>query len=201
MTPMLPTQPTLPGIPQHTSNSGEWFTDTETVASARRALGGRIGLDPASCVEANLIVQAGHIYTAADSGLEHQWVADTVFCNPPYGRLGPKFVAKLLTHFDAGHIGAAVLVVKAAVETKWFAPLWRFPMCFPSRRLQFSRPGGADVTSAPHASVIVCLTDDPLTAARFAREFSAVGPIAIIPRADVWNVWLATVARATRRGR
>lgn len=69
---------------QHTVDSSEWFTPPTYVALGRAALGGRIDLDPASCVVAQTIVRAGRFFTIEDDGLEQDWnFARTIWLNPP----------------------------------------------------------------------------------------------------------------------
>jgi hypothetical protein len=54
-----------------------------------------------------------------------------------------------------------------------------FPICFPRKRVDYLkeqpdgslRKGGAP----PHASAIVCVSDDPIVRARFRESFSALG--------------------------
>ena len=52
---------------------------------------GGIDLDPASCAEANKIVQAKQFYSQRDDGLKQPWFG-RIWLNPPYGRFAPKFV-------------------------------------------------------------------------------------------------------------
>ena len=66
---------------QHASGSAEWWSPPEIVEPARALW--PIGLDPASCPEANEVVQALRIFTIADDGLLRPWNAETVWCNPP----------------------------------------------------------------------------------------------------------------------
>src|SRR5436190_19306098 len=88
------------------SKSNEWFTPAQYIEAARAVLG-HIDLDPASCEQANLTVVAKRIFTVADDGLSKPW-AGRVFLNPPYCRLQGKFVAKLVSEYDAGNISSAI---------------------------------------------------------------------------------------------
>jgi hypothetical protein len=77
------------------STSEDWHSPSEYVEPARYTLGGRIDRDPATCVLANTIVKAVHIWTIDDDGLSQPWDvphengapgarrAATVFHNPP----------------------------------------------------------------------------------------------------------------------
>ena len=87
--------------------SHESYTPPEIVAAARAAMGG-IDLDPASCPEANTVVQADRILTAEDDGCAHDWHG-RVWLNPPYngGQLR-RFGLHLATQLDAGNVTACV---------------------------------------------------------------------------------------------
>ena len=72
------------------SASNEAYTPPDVLEAARRALGGIIDLDPASCAVANEEVRARMIYTAKDDGLRRRaWglarAGSTVWLNPPGG--------------------------------------------------------------------------------------------------------------------
>lgn len=68
----------------HTADSSEWYTPEPYVEAARGYLGGTIGLDPASCDEAQRIVRAGQYFTAEQDGLRQCWtLADSIWLNPP----------------------------------------------------------------------------------------------------------------------
>lgn len=69
---------------QHSSASAEYWTPSEIVDPARALW--PFDLDPASCPEANLQIQATRFFTAKDDGLLQSWEAATVFCNPPSKR-------------------------------------------------------------------------------------------------------------------
>jgi len=135
--------PTLAQLPIHalfSSASEEWYTPSLYIEAARSLLGA-IDLDPASHAEANNVVRASRFYTKEEDGLSLPFYG-RVWLNPPYGRTGGKSSAglwtkKLIHEFDCGHIEAAVLLVNADTDTGWFQPLWRFPVCFTSGRVNF----------------------------------------------------------------
>jgi len=58
------------------------LTPPQVIEDARFVLGG-FDLDPASCYEAQQIIQAKEYYTLESSGLSEKWVADTLWLNPP----------------------------------------------------------------------------------------------------------------------
>jgi DNA N-6-adenine-methyltransferase (Dam) len=155
------------------SASAEYYTPARYVDAAREVLGG-IDLDPASCVEANETVRARRFYDARTDGLTQPWEG-RVWCNPPYGREGPKFVAKALREFEAGSVPAAVLLLSGySVDTAWFAPLWEHVLCFVRGWILFRGPTLGDGGGPTAASVFVYLGPDwP----RFAGVFGEFGSI------------------------
>jgi ParB family chromosome partitioning protein len=119
------------------SETNEWYTPALYVEAARRVLGG-IDLDPASCAEANVIIQAARFYTESDDGLRQAWKG-RVWLNPPYGRRASSFVAHLASQYTAGNITAAVvLVASSATSTTWFRPLSDGALCFTDHRINFN---------------------------------------------------------------
>ena len=73
-------------------------------------------LDPASS-DGN--AKCARHYTPTEDGLTQDWSGETVFCNPPYGRELPKWVAKAAT--EAGKPDTlVVLLVPARTDTRWF---------------------------------------------------------------------------------
>lgn len=157
------------------TGENEWYTPSEFVEMARKVMGA-IDLDPASCPEANEIVNAAQIYTERDSGLDKEW-SGRVWLNPPYSRdLMPKFCDKLASHVDAGDISAAILVAHNNTDTGWFHRLTKScsAVCFPSKRIRFYR--GDDVAAPTNGQVFVYFGND---VAAFKAEFSSIGWVAM----------------------
>jgi len=94
-----------------------WFTPNLHLFLARMVLGG-IDLDPASCEAANKNVKAARYFTEQDDGLVQDWTARTLWMNPPFTphSLLAAFARKFLAEWQAGKIGAAIIVVDAAVD-------------------------------------------------------------------------------------
>src|SRR5258706_12167748 len=67
-----------------TSGSEEWYTPPHVITLARTVLQ-VIDLDPASCEQANQIVQAQQFFAASQDGLVQEW-SGTIWLNPPYGK-------------------------------------------------------------------------------------------------------------------
>lgn len=158
------------------SDSDEWYTPPLYIEAARRVMGG-IDLDPASCALANTVVQADEIFTVNEDGLQKPWKG-RVWLNPPYGNLKDKFVDHLLLDYSDGRVEQAVLCLNAhAVDTVWFQPLWRHPVCLTHHRVRFfggqqNKDVDDQAPTTGTAFVYVGLNEDA-----FAEEFSLFGPV------------------------
>jgi hypothetical protein len=86
----------------HLATTNEAFSPRHIAAAMTKALGGWIDLDPASCLLANTVMGAKHIYTIDDDGLSKPWgpanathrfgeqcteLGWNVGCNPPGGKM------------------------------------------------------------------------------------------------------------------
>jgi ParB family chromosome partitioning protein len=158
------------------SASNEWYTPRHIADTARAVLGG-IDLDPASCAEANEVIQASAFYTRADDGLAQFWQG-RIWLNPPYGRQQGRWAARLIAEYEAGRISAAILLVKAATSERWFAPLWCYPICFPTGRLSFRTDAGESHGNT-HGSALVYFGPDPRL---FATVFGKLGAVVVDQR-------------------
>jgi len=118
----------------------EWYTPVEFIEAAREVMGS-IDLDPASCDEAQKIVQATTYYTQNVDGLVQEWTAKNVWLNPPYSTPRP-WVEKAIESLEAGTIECAILLVNTANSPLWTRPLWHGPyaVCLLERRVRFWRP-------------------------------------------------------------
>ncbi len=138
---------------------------------------GSIELDPCSSSRTNPNVPAARHFTAADDGLAREWMAGTVFLNPPYGRAIAAWVAKLLEECAAGRVREAIALVPARTDTAWFRPLFAWPVCYVRGRLKFSGSPNA----APFPSALVYLGLHP---ARFGQAVAHLGTVTYPPDAD-----------------
>lgn len=139
------------------SESNEWYTPPRYVLAARRALGGVISLDPASNARANKLVQAERYFNWRHDGLRQQWLAETVFCNPPYGtRDGVSnkrwWSEKMVSEYLAGNFHAGILLLTASTGERWFRPLWQFPICFTDHRIKYIAHHSAWCQTCPPAA-------------------------------------------------
>lgn len=137
----------------------EHYTPEEIAWIAHTTMGG-IDLDPASCPEANEVIQAKKIYTIEDDGFARYWLG-RVLMNSPYGLDDEnesnlaKWTGKLLEEFTIGRVEQAVAIVNAAVSNRWFAPLTKYAICFPWSRVKFRKPGGTVGKQPVNATAIV----------------------------------------------
>lgn len=69
------------GAAAMTSNKDDWETPQSLFDQLDEEF--HFTLDAAS---SDQNAKCEHHYTAENSGLEHSWEGETVFCNPPYGR-------------------------------------------------------------------------------------------------------------------
>lgn len=165
--------------PHVANNTGdnEWYTPPEYLAAARAALDG-IELDPATSNEAQSEVQASRFMTAEDDALSDaaDWQAKTVWMNPPYAAgLIDKFVDRLVTSYEKGDVGEAIVLVNNATDTQWFDLLSQSAsaVCFPVGRIRFQRPGGE--AGAPLQGQALLYLGDNVS--RFKESFSGFGNV------------------------
>jgi DNA N-6-adenine-methyltransferase (Dam) len=152
----------------HFSSRGEeWYTPPHVIALARTVLR-VIDLDPASCEQANEVVQAKHFFAVSHDGLTQAW-SGTIWLNPPYGKVIGAWVEKVCHEYEAGQVNAALVLLPARPGSTWWRRISSYPMCFLHGRLRFS---GA--THAPFPSVVVYLGTEPY---RFAEAFAKSGVV------------------------
>lgn len=162
----------------HSSNTNEWYTPPQYIEAARAVMG-TIDLDPASHEKANQGVKATTFYTIHDNGLAYPWNG-RVWLNPPYGKDGIDsnqkiWTTRLINQYTAGVTTEAILLVNAATDTEWFAPLWDYPICFTNHRIRFIDENGEQQSQPTHGNVFVYFGSN---VERFTEEFSKYGVIA-----------------------
>jgi DNA N-6-adenine-methyltransferase (Dam) len=92
------------------------FTPDYVLVPVRAALGGTIGLDP--CTTEDNPVGAARFYCPPADGGALDWDAETIFVNPPYGKVREHWVQRCA---DAGMRGSQViLLMPAATDTLIF---------------------------------------------------------------------------------
>jgi len=117
------------------------------VEPARKVLGGRIGVDPASNAMAQNVIRAERFYTKDDSGLVSSWSSEarTLWMNPPYSRgLILQFAVKFVHEYrDQRAFDAAIVLVNSSTEAGWYQLLAEHcdAMQLPDKRIAFELNG------------------------------------------------------------
>jgi len=153
------------------TGENEWYTPGEYVAMAREVMGS-IDLDPASCEEANKVVDATVFYTKEDDGLSKEW-AGNLWVNPPYSRdLMPAFIEKLKVSYIDGDVESAILLSHNNTDTQWFHNIAAVSsaICFPKKRIKFYRD--EEIAAPTNGQTFFYLGDD---VGKFAEVFGEIG--------------------------
>ena len=124
------------------SESNEWYTPIEYIELVKAVMGS-IELDPASNRVANQYVGAERFFTKEEDGLERSWKAETVFCNPPYGRIGNqssqgKWLQKFIGAYASGSFDQGIFLCNASIGDSWFVDAWYCDaVCLLHKRIRF----------------------------------------------------------------
>lgn len=84
--------------PMFSSATDEWETPQEFFDTLNAEF--HFTLDPCSTDEN---AKCAKHFTRQDDGLKQDWTGETVYCNPPYGREMPKWIAKCTEHASGGY--------------------------------------------------------------------------------------------------
>lgn len=180
----IPVKTPPKNVVQHSSATNEHYSPPLIVEPARRLMGG-IDLDPASCEQANKVVQAHAIFTEEQDGLRFYWAREKyliaeknvdsaglrVFLNPPGGivRIGKTpfsssaiWWAKLVQEWEAGRVEQAVFVgftleILRNTQVGQKVPVQWFHRCYPRERIDFLDEQGQPQGQPSHANLIVFL--------------------------------------------
>jgi hypothetical protein len=157
---------------RHNTGEHEWYTPPAYLDAARKVLGA-FDLDPASSTLAQTLVRAKKYHTRDDDGLSKPW-RGRIWLNPPYASgLVDSFIDKLVSHYEAGDVTAAIVLVNNATETEWFhkCAAAASAVCFPAGRVRF-----LDAEGNPGAPLqgqsLLSLGNDPRA---FCEAFSSIG--------------------------
>lgn len=136
--------------PQFTSESSEWFTPEVYIQAAREFMDG-IEVDPATCPEANAIIDADITFTKAESGLTRDWSAwpmgirspSSLWLNPP-SPVRPWW-EKLVAEYKADHVARfcylAFNIAQLQLMQRWTPDLHGMSrdvcLCIPDHRIEF----------------------------------------------------------------
>lgn len=100
------------GAAAMTSNKDDWETPQKLFDQLNEEF--HFTLDAAS---SDQNAKCEHHYTASNSGLEHSWEGETVFCNPPYGRNIGDWIRKASREASKPNT-LVVLLVPARTDTR-----------------------------------------------------------------------------------
>jgi ParB family chromosome partitioning protein len=159
------------------TGQNEWYTPVKYIEAARAVMGS-IDLDPASCDEAQAIVDATAFFNKETDGLTREWHGN-VWINPPFSRdLIALFTNKLIAEFSAGRVSQAILLTHNNTDTEWFHTLAYISaaICFTRGRVPFFR--GDWVAAPPNGQAFFYLGDNR---EEFIGVFSALG-LVMVPR-------------------
>lgn len=141
------------------SRDDENYTPAYVWIKALRCFGAdKVDLDPCSNSKENPNVPARRVYTIEDDGLSKDWVANTLWLNPPYSH-SKLWTQKLVSEYECGNTKQAIALVKGDFSTRWFQPLLAYPICLVNHRIAFLNPRNKG-NSAKFSSAIVYLGGD-----------------------------------------
>jgi hypothetical protein len=153
------------------SNTVEHYTPRYIWERAIRTMGS-IDVDPASDPGYN--IPASTHYTKEDNGLIQPWIGN-IWLNPPYGPTVWEWFEKLQKEIDSQNTTQAVVLWKAATETKAWKTLTEIApiICLLNRRVSFIRKrcNGGNSTFSP---VVFYVGND---ARAFVKAYSDIGVI------------------------
>ena len=161
--------------------SNEWYTPAHVIEAARAVMGG-IDLDPASCEEANRVVQAQRYYTKADDGLTLPWIG-RVWLNPPYSSRGSQavrhWVMRLVSEYEHANVTEAVLLLNNVADTRHGRQALGAcaAVCFTSPRLKFTGPLAK--TGMPVGQMVLLYSRRAEAIRLFGDVFQSIGTVLV----------------------
>ena len=158
------------------SGNEEWNTPESVLWRVRYMFEDGIDLDPATNVVAQENIKAKEFFTEEEDGLKHDWIAKTLFLNPPYANKKILlFTEKLLHSFKQRHVERALLLVNNATETKWCQKVLKKAtgICFPSRRIRFLN--GNEPAQSPIQGQIILYFSHLNDYKKFEENFTTMG--------------------------
>lgn len=164
--------------------TNEWYTPVEVIELAKRVLG-EIDLDPASCEEANETVGASRFFDEDEDGLDREWDADRVWCNPPY--LAPagenaadwlkRWVSKMDGEICAGRAKEGIMLLNAETHSGYAQVGFRAAqaVCLWEGRMSFRGPNDPEGKGvSPKGQMLLYFGTRP---ERFSEVFSPYGAV------------------------
>lgn len=153
-----------------------WLTPPTIIARIKNVLG-TIELDPASSLVANKIVGAERIFTIEDDSLTKDWVANTIFLNPPFGKVSNKsqagiFAEYAIDQYKQSNFKEGIILIHARFGYNWYNDLLdRLVSATLKERIRFVNPQTMKIgAQAKTAQTLFYLGAEPN---KFIEEFKA----------------------------
>jgi len=164
------TSTALKALTSTTGNKTDcWNTPSDFVEDVLDFYDGQLDLDPCSNDIEIPNVPAKKIYTKETNGLDHEWIADSVFMNHPYSN-SKEWIPYAVSQYEKGNAKELILLVKLDVSTRWWKSASAYPFLAVNKRLKF----GDGKNSAPFQSAIIYLGN---RLGKFRRIFGKYGTL------------------------
>ena len=119
--------------------------------------------------------KANSFFTSDNSAFDNIWpVVDSVWINPPYGKLMGKAVAKFIEEYKAGTFKSGILLCNNSTDTKWFKSLAEYTtaFCFTDHRIAFYNKDSKNMSSNTRGQIFLYFGQSPNS---FKENFSEHG--------------------------
>lgn len=133
-------------------------------------------LDPATNCKHNPVVPCKTAYTLLDSGMQYDWIAESIWSNFPYSNIG-MFIKKYLYHWEKGHFTHGFTLTKNDCATRWYQALAKSAtaMCLIGHRITHGSPD-EDMNTSFFAS---CLFYHGPNLQLFYEQYEPLGTVVI----------------------
>jgi len=158
----------------------ELFTPEDYIKAVKKVMGD-IDLDPASCEEANKVIQASQIFTKNDDGLGQEW-RGKIWINPPCSNgAAPRFAKKFVRECKNKNCTEGIVLFQNSTYTAWFQDLLQISgaLCLTKGRIEFGC--GDETVSFPDGQVFFYFGKN---IKKFTNEFSKYGVIVVPERKE-----------------
>lgn len=157
----------------------DWYTPPYILDLVRNVFHPKaIELDPCSCAMADSFVNAKKYYTKEENALQQDWVAKTVFLNPPYGKQVGEFIKHLIFSLEMKTVDEAILLINSNTSTGYWQHAYKHStaISFPDHRIAFIDEYG-NVQKSPRYSNSIFYFGKSYS--RFYMLFSTIGAVAL----------------------
>ena len=171
---------------KHSDESAEWYTPESIIQKVHKVIG-KPDLDPASCDDANQIVEARRYITEKDDGIARNWGKNigSIFMNPPNGKYEgtPSFYLfwyKLMEYHKAGNFDHAIVVIfnleHLCISQDCSLSMLNFDVCILRNRIKFESASDNEYRPS-HANAVVYVPCKLDKSSLFAEQFKPLGQI------------------------